>query len=123
MSGTSDTRKAAFEEQLNWIREAGGYEREDLTIGVRILFGTFSVPGENRETASQRAVGPTGGRAAGNLMVDELLESPFGLIGNTSELAEHVRKINERYGVTYFTVSEPLAWELGPLIAELNNDN
>lgn len=120
MSGTSDTRKAAFEEQLQWIRDAGGYEREDLTIGVRVLFGAVAQAGEVRATAAERAIGPTGARVTGGLTVDELLESPFGLIGSTTELVEHVRGVNERYGITYFTVSEPLAWELGPLIAELS---
>lgn len=119
MSGTADTRRTAFEEQLGWIREAGGYEREDLTIGVRVLFGAVAQEGESRREAAERATGPTGARAAGGLTVDELLESPFGLIGSTAELVDHVRGVHERYGITYFTVSEPLAWELGPLIAAL----
>lgn len=120
MSGTADTRRNAFEEQLGWIREAGGYERDDLTIGVRVLFGAVCQPGEVRAAAADRAIGPTGARVAGGLTVDELLDSPFGLIGSTDELVEHVRGVSERYGITYFTVSEPLAWELGPLITALS---
>lgn len=119
MSGTADTRKNAFEEQLSWIREAGGYERDDLTIGVRVLFGAVGQRGETRAAASERALGPTGAKVAGGLTTDELLDSPFGLIGNTAQLVEHVRNVKERYGISYFTVSEPLAWELGPLIQAL----
>ena len=120
MSGTADTRKNAFEEQLSWIREGGGYERADLTIGVRVLFGAVGQPGEDRAAASARAIGPTGARVAGGLTTEELLDSPFGLIGSTAELVDHVRGVNKRYGITYFTVSEPLAWELGPLISALS---
>jgi probable F420-dependent oxidoreductase len=119
MSGTADTRKSAFHDQLSWIRDAGGYERDDLTIGVRVLFGAVGTAGESRAESAARALGPTGMPVGGGLTTDELLESPFGLIGNTSELVEHVRAINNQYGITYFTVSEPLAWELGPLISAL----
>jgi probable F420-dependent oxidoreductase len=119
MSGTADTRKSAFNDQLSWIRDAGGYERDDLTIGVRVLFGAVGTAGESRAESAARALGPTGMPVAGGLTTDELLESPFGLIGNTAELVNHVQAINTQYGITYFTVSEPLAWELGPLIAAL----
>ncbi len=119
MSGTSDTRMAAFEEQLSWIRAAGGYERNDLTIGVRVLFGAVGNPGEDRAAVAARITGPGGGPVADGLTVQELLDSPFGLIGSPTEIVEHIRGVHERYGITYFTVSEALAWELGPVIAEL----
>ncbi|MDO8731542.1 MAG: TIGR03621 family F420-dependent LLM class oxidoreductase [Actinomycetota bacterium] len=120
MSGQADTRRSAFAEQLDWIRQAGGYEREDLTLGVRVLFGAVTSTTEGRVEAAARAIQQSGALLGlDELSLDELLDSPFGLIGSTAELVEHVHAINERYGITYFTVSEGLAWELGPLIAEL----
>ncbi len=120
MAGQADTRRSAFEEQLDWIRQAGGFEREDLTLGVRVLFGAVASPRETRGEAAVRAA-QQAGAALGldGLSVDELLNSPFGLIGSTAEIVEHVQAVNERYGITYFTVSEALGWELGPLISEL----
>ncbi len=121
MNGTSDTRDQAFQQQLEWIKEAGGLDRQDLTLGVRTLFSAVGADGELREDVCARAIGPTGRGIAGDLTTQELLNSPFGLIGNTQDLVTHVRKMRDTYGITYYTVSEPVAWELGPLIAEFSS--
>ena len=46
--GDADARRSAFEEQLGWIEEAGGRARDDLFVGVRVLFGDVGDPGESR---------------------------------------------------------------------------
>ncbi len=122
MSGTSDTRDQAFQEQLSWIKDAGGFDRSDLTLGVRILFSAVGKEGRSREQVCADAVGPTGAKPSGELSTEELLHSPFGLIGSPADIARHVRKMRDDYGITYFTVSEPVAWELGPVIAELSGN-
>jgi hypothetical protein len=55
-----------------------------------------------------------------SMSVADVLESPFGLVGDLSAIRDHLTAVRERYGVTYFTVSEDLAWEIAPLVAELS---
>lgn len=108
----------AFEEQLGWIREAGGYEREDLMLGVRVPLGNIGEPGEDRLVVAEKTVSAYPGMAQ-SFEASELLESPFCMVGSPEDVVKHVRMINERFGITYFTVSEPYAWDLGPVIEEL----
>ena len=59
--------------------------------------------------ADQRAV-PT---------VDELLETPYVLIGTPDEIAAQLRRSRERWGFSYVTVHEPYMRELVPVIERL----
>jgi probable F420-dependent oxidoreductase len=111
LDGNADTRRDAFERQLGWIRDAGGFERKDLQVGVRVLFGQV---GDGDRRALAESLG-----AARGMDADEVLSSPFGLVGDLTAIKDHLRSVSERYGVSYFTVSEDLAWQIAPVVAEL----
>ena len=110
----ADILRAAFEEQLRWIEAAGGRDRDDLMVGVRVLFGEVGPPGQSRRDAAERLA------ARRKMTTDQVLESPFGLVGDLAGIKDHVREIHERYGVSYFTVSEDLAWQIAPIVSELS---
>jgi probable F420-dependent oxidoreductase len=114
LSGGADIRRRAFEQQLRWIVEAGGTQRDDLMLGVRVLFGEVLAAGRDRGEAAV-ALGSDRG-----MSVAETLESPFGLVGDLSAIKDHVLDIHARYGISYFTVSEDLAWQIAPVVAELH---
>jgi len=114
MGGRSDARRAAFEQQLGWIMAAGGAGRDDLTVGIRVLFGEVASAGEQRQSVAARIEGRSG------MSAQELLESPFGLVGDLQSVKDHVLEVNERYGISYFTVSEDLAWQVAPAVGELS---
>jgi probable F420-dependent oxidoreductase len=104
---------AGFEQQLQWIREAEGFGRDDLEIGLRIPFGEIAGPGETSRAAIDRFA------AARGMAADELERSPFCLIGDLARIRDHLVRIHEQYGVSYFTMSEDLGWQVAPLLAGL----
>lgn len=61
----------------------------------------------------------------GGVSADEVLDSPFLLIGTVEQMAEALRKRRERFGVSYWTVfasrrdSEQTVETLAPVIAAL----
>jgi probable F420-dependent oxidoreductase len=110
----ADRRRAAFEQQLAWIAAAGGDARDDLTIGVRVLFGKVGAPNEDRAALAEALTGPS-------MSVADVLESPFGLVGDLPAIRDHLEAVRAHYGVNYFTVSEDLAWQVAPLVAELSS--
>jgi hypothetical protein len=57
---------------------------------------------------------------ATGMSADEVLRSPFGLVGDLAEIRDHILEVHERHGISYFTVSEDLAWQVAPLVAELS---
>jgi probable F420-dependent oxidoreductase len=116
LAATSEggNRLAGFEEQLGWIAEAGGTARDGLMIGIRIPFGELAAPGESARTVAAR-FGSTRGMTA-----DEVLESPFVMVGDLASIKDHLVEIRESYGVSYITVSEDLAWRIAPIVKELS---
>jgi probable F420-dependent oxidoreductase len=116
LAATSEggNKLAGFEQQLAWIAEAGADAREDLMLGVRVLpFGEIS------ETTARRTLAERLGADRG-LSADEVLASPFFAVGDPSSVRDHFLEISERYGITYFTVSDASAWKLAPIIGELS---
>jgi probable F420-dependent oxidoreductase len=111
--GEAGNRLGGFEQQLSWIAEARGADRDDLVVGIRIPFGEVAGSGESSGTVAAR-FGPRVG-----LTADEVLESPFFVVGTLGDIAEHLREIQRRYGVSYVTLSEDLAWQIGPIVREL----
>ena len=51
--------------------------------------------------------------------VDQVLETPFLLIGTEAQIAEQIRANRERYGFTYITVHGPYMETFGPVIERL----
>jgi probable F420-dependent oxidoreductase len=118
LGGSPDSRRAAFEEQLAWIVAAGAEERSDLMVGVRVLFGDVGPPRESRRAVGARLEGLRG--QWGMSEIQEVIESPFGLVGDLEAIKDHVIEVHERYGISYFTVSEDLAWKVAPVVGALN---
>jgi probable F420-dependent oxidoreductase len=113
-AGSHDgNRLGGFVEQLGWIEAAGGRDRDDLTVGIRIPFGEIAAPGE-----STRAVAERFGTRVG-LDADEVLASPFFVVGELAAIEQHLLEIQERYGISYITLSEDLAWQIAPIIPAL----
>ncbi|MET0146125.1 MAG: TIGR03621 family F420-dependent LLM class oxidoreductase [Ilumatobacteraceae bacterium] len=113
LGDTADRRRAAFEQQLRWIDEAGGRDRDDLTIGVRIFFGEIGAAGTSRRTVAERVASVHG------MEIADVLASPFGLVGDPVAARDHLQEVHERYGINYFTLNEDLAWNAGPILADL----
>jgi len=116
LAATSEggNRLSGFEEQLGWISAAGGFGREDLMVGIRIPFGELAAPGESPRLVAERFGGPR------RMTADEVLESPFVLVGDLASIKDHLVEIQERYGVSYITLSEGLAWQIAPIVKELS---
>ena len=60
-------------------------------------------------------------RRFGNLMsTDEILATPFALIGTIKQMAEQILRNRERYGFTYYTVHGPYADTFAPVIERVH---
>jgi probable F420-dependent oxidoreductase len=116
LAATSEggNRLAGFEEQLRWVEEAGAWERDDFTLGIRIHSGRVAEPGQSgREVAEQYAVEL-------GMPLEDVLASPFMVVGDASMIRDHLIEVSERYRATYMTVSEGLAWPLASIVEELS---
>jgi hypothetical protein len=52
--------------------------------------------------------------------VDELLASPHALVGTEDGIAEALRGLHERYGVSYVSVFQEAMEDFAPIVARLS---
>lgn len=97
-----------LDRRVAWIQQAaggdGGPELNALVQSIRIT--------DDRRAAAQEihARFP-------HLDVEDLLETPFLAIGTHDEVADHLRRCRERWGISYFTVRDLDGF--APVIARL----
>ncbi|WP_067825080.1 LLM class F420-dependent oxidoreductase [Actinomadura kijaniata] len=96
-------------ERVAFIREHAGDRDPELNLMVQFVV----VTDDRRGTAAQVA------ERLPNLSVEEVLETPYLLIGTVEQMAERLRENRERYGFTYITVQGPFLDAFAPVIGHL----
>jgi probable F420-dependent oxidoreductase len=100
----------ATDEKLGWIREAAGNRFASLELNARVL---WVAAGADAAARVQDQIDRLG------IASSELAASPHALIGEPSHVCEQLLAARERWGVSYFTVSEDVAAALVPVVARL----
>jgi probable F420-dependent oxidoreductase len=104
---------AGFEQQLAWIEEAGGRQRPDLVVGIRVPLGRVAQKGESGLEVSKQFAARLG------MPLEQVLGSPFMVVGDLAMIRDHLLEVSARYGTPSITLSEDQAWDLAPLVEEL----
>jgi probable F420-dependent oxidoreductase len=110
---SNDISLHGLEERLGWINEAGGQVYQPI-LGLRVVTGALSSPGTSRKEFAERMASARG------VSTDDLLNSPYSLIGDRIEIKDRIVELNERYGFSYFTLSEDFAWAIHSVIEDVN---
>ena len=53
------------------------------------------------------------------LSVEEILQSPYALIGTVDHLVEELRRRRDRWGISYYVIFEPYMDVFAPVVARL----
>ncbi len=107
----SDFRAAVVDDQVRLVQEVAGdrFDRLELNALVQRVVVT-----DDR----WKAVEALPSRWA-RLSAEEILESPYVLIGTVDALVEDLLARRARWGISYYLVFEPYAQELAPVVARL----
>jgi probable F420-dependent oxidoreductase len=106
-------RPAALDERVALVRAAAGDRLPQLELNAlvqRVIVTSGRL--EERRRAAEEV-------ARGRLAADEVLESPFALIGPVEQLVELLHARRERWGISSYTVFEPAIEPLAPVVARL----
>lgn len=87
--------KAGLDEQIGWVREAAGDRFARLELSVLVQHVEIT-PRARRAAEGIRSWMP-------RTTVDDVLDSPFVLIGSVARIADSLHELAERFGVTYVT--------------------
>ncbi len=105
-----DGLAARIDEKFALLREAAGERRDDLVFHCWLQ--EARVTDDGRTAAARTA-------AALGLEVDDVLASPFVLLGSVEEIVAHLLERRERWGYSYYTVQQPAAREFAAVLAAL----
>jgi probable F420-dependent oxidoreductase len=109
----SGWRVAGVDARVHLVREAAGdrYDRLELNALVQRVV----VTDDRRQAAEELA------RRWTQLSPDEILQSPYALIGTVDQLVEDLQAYRERWGISYYVIFEPYIDAFAPVIARLTD--
>ena len=107
----SGWRAAAVDQRIRLVREAAGdrYERLELNALVQRVIVTDQRLHAAGELASRWTL----------LTSEEILRSPYVLVGTVDQLVEDLQARRERWGISYYVVFEPFLDAFAPVVARL----
>ena len=108
----SGWKMAAVDERVQLVREAAGEERF-AQLELNALVQRVVVTENHREAAEQLT-----SRWA-ELTPDDVLQIPYVLIGTVDRIVEDLLARRERWGFSYFRISEPYLDVFAPIVARL----
>ncbi len=98
--------------QLGWIREAAGDRFADIELS---LVPNVVIADDHRRATEEyiRARGWSG------VSVDDVLAMPSDLIGSVDRIIEEIQARRERYGFSYYVISDRNMEAVAPIVARL----
>ena len=107
----SGWRVSEIDKRTRLIRDVSGDRYKGLELNA--LVQRVVVTNDRRKAAEDLA-----GRWM-QLSPEEVLESPYVLIGTVDEIIKDIQARQERWGVSYYTIFEPYVDAFAPVVARL----
>ena len=107
----SGFRAAAVDERMRLVRQAAGARMDQLELSA--LLQRVIVTDDRRGAAEELC------RRWTALSVEDVLGSPFVLLGTVDEIEADLLARRRRWGLSYYVVQEPWADALTPVVARL----
>jgi probable F420-dependent oxidoreductase len=104
-------RASGVDERVRLVREAAGdrYRHLELNGLVQRVVVTEDCRAADEELAARWP----------QLSADEILQSPYVLIGTVEQMVEALQARRERWGISYYVVHEPYLDDFAPVVARL----
>jgi probable F420-dependent oxidoreductase len=105
---------AETDERMRFVRGQAGGRGADVEWHLLVQ---MVVPTDDRRAAAADLID----RFDDGMTVDEVLETPFLLIGTHAQMAEQLQASRERYGFSYVTVHDPYYEAFEPVVERLRS--
>jgi len=99
--------RAVVENQIGWVRDAAGARFDRIELNLRVRMAAIGVDRE----AEARA-----GAVGMDCSADDLLGSPFCLLGRVDEVADQLLRTRDELGISYFTISQRHMEQMAPVV-------
>jgi alkanesulfonate monooxygenase SsuD/methylene tetrahydromethanopterin reductase-like flavin-dependent oxidoreductase (luciferase family) len=109
----SERTETALAQKIEWIREAAGARFK--TIELNILISNVVITEDQQQAAEQFARE----KARPGTTVEQVLASPYMLIGSADQIIERLLRLRELFDISYFVVFDDYMDALVPVVAQL----
>jgi probable F420-dependent oxidoreductase len=101
---------AVVSEKVRWVREAAGERFDQLELAALI----WQVVITDRPRSAAEMVAPRWGMTG-----DQVLASPYFLMGSLAAIVEQVQALRERHGISYLAIFPNDVTTFAPVVAQL----
>jgi probable F420-dependent oxidoreductase len=115
----------AFPERMDtragWIRDEAGERFERLDVSVLRLVGPIAIT-SNATDAARRVADAYRASTGLEIAPEDIIESPYSLIGTIPSLVDKLRRARDRWGINSYLVGwydEPELAQIAPLVEQL----
>jgi probable F420-dependent oxidoreductase len=112
-----------MDERTGWVRDAADDRFGDLELSVLRLLGPVAITNRARSVARDVAA-DIEARTGLEIPEDDILESPYALIGTVPDLVRKLRAARERWGINSYLLGwfdEANYRDLAPLVEQLTD--
>jgi probable F420-dependent oxidoreductase len=116
-----DAFEARTDVRIGWIREEAGDRIDDLDLNVLRVIGDITVTDAPLKAATDLARQYEGWTGQ-SISAQDVLESPFSLIGTVPDLVDKLVRARERWGINSYLIGwfdEPNLRDLAPVVEQL----
>ncbi len=103
---------AVVQQKIDWVRAGAGDRFAEIELS---LIPSIRISDRRRQTTEQLIAA----RGWSGITVDDVWDMPSLLIGSVEQIADDLLRRRERYGFSYYVVSDAHADEFAPIIARL----
>jgi probable F420-dependent oxidoreductase len=117
-----DAFEARTDVRIGWLREEAGDRFEQLDINVLRTIGDITITREPLKAAAELARQYAGWTGV-EISAQDVLESPFALIGSVPDLVDKLVRMRQRWGINSFLVGwfdDPQIRDIAPVIEQLS---
>jgi len=106
----TDALSGAIAQKVEWVRQAAEDRFEELELNVLIMDVVVT---NNRQQATEQLA------YRYDLSSEQLLNTPYFLVGNVEQICDDLQRYREQYGISYLVVWEEYLEALAPVVARL----
>jgi len=100
----------AVDERIGWIRAAAGGRMDDIELQLQVL---VTVVTDDRQAAAEKLAPALG------LPPEVILSAPYFQIGPLALIADNLRELRDRWGISYIAFQQDATETVAPIVAEL----
>src|SRR5581483_3612154 len=109
----SERTETALSRKVEWVRQAAGERFAQIELNF-LIAGVIIA--EDQQQAAENFIRE---RGRPGMTVEQLLASPYMLIGSIEQLTERIQRLRKQFGISYFVLHARYMETLAPVVARL----